>query len=399
MNSQVYSDIKFWKKPIHVSKTKLAKAYLKLLPNIQIVAIFGSVGKTLTQNAISSVLSQKYPTVVGEENLDPTFRIPQTILKTKPWDKFLILEYGVEHKGDMDHYLEIAKPKYAVMTLISEEHTKYLGDMEGVYHEESKIVHKLPKTSYALLNTDDKKSHDLEKTSKATVVWFGKKAKRGVKISHFSQNLHGAKFRVHYGGEMASVHWKIVGKHQLTSAYAAATIGILNRLTIKQIAKGLASTQSPQHRLNIKITDHANLIDDTYNSSPAAAKEAIETLRDLGKGKKKVAILGEMKDLGGLSENAHKQLGQQIARTSINHLITIGKIAKTISDSAQKNQFRGKIYNVTSLNEARKVAKGLTNKKSVVLIKGSRHTHLERIVYALCHKSTSIDCYHCGKLK
>src|SRR3990172_11608196 len=107
LNSDPYQEVKSWKKLFHASKALLAKNYLKLLSNVETIGITGSVGKTLTQNAIYSVLSQKFKVVVSDENLDPTFRIPQTILKTKPWDQKIILEYGVEHPGDMDYYLSI----------------------------------------------------------------------------------------------------------------------------------------------------------------------------------------------------------------------------------------------------------------------------------------------------
>src|SRR4030042_7171611 len=127
-NPKVYREVKTWKKPLHVSRTLLAKHYLKLLPQLEIIGVTGSVGKTLTQNAIYCVLSQKFKTVVGREDLDPTFRIPQTILNAKPWHQKMILEYGVERKGDMDHYLALVKPKIAVVTLISPTHTKYLRD-------------------------------------------------------------------------------------------------------------------------------------------------------------------------------------------------------------------------------------------------------------------------------
>ena len=103
MNLQVYRDVESWKKPLHAAQAYLAKLYLKSLPNVQVIGVTGSVGKTLTQNAIASVLSQKYKVVVGDENLDPTFRIPQTILKARFWHKFIVLEYGVEHPGDMDY--------------------------------------------------------------------------------------------------------------------------------------------------------------------------------------------------------------------------------------------------------------------------------------------------------
>lgn len=399
MNLNVYREVKTWKKPLHFTRTKLAKTYLKLIPKIQIIAIAGSVGKTLTQNSISSVLSQKYPTIVGEENLDPTFRIPQTILNAKPWHKYLILEYGVEHPHDMDHYLKIAKPKIGVMTVLSPEHTKYFGNMEGVIKEESKLVHALPKSGYAILNADDPLGDVLASKTSATIVWYGQKAKKGIKISHFKQNMHGSNFRIHYGGQLASVHWKIVGKHQLLSVYAASTVGIICGLTIKQIAKGLSQVKVPIHRLSAKTTDHINILDDTYNSSPSAAIESIATLVELGKGKKKIAVLGEMKDLGELSEASHQEIGEKLAKSRINYLITLGNVAGIISKSAKKAGFRGKIINVKSTKKAIQKIKQIASKKTLVLIKGSRHAHMERIVYGLLHKSTEINCYHCGKLK
>src|SRR3989337_649158 len=121
-NQSLFAEVKRWKKPLHILRNLLAKNYLKLLPNVEIIGITGSVGKTLTQNAIASVLSQKYKVIVGDENLDPTFRIPKTILAAKPWDNFIVLEYGIEHLEDMDSYLSIVKPHIAVVTKIAPTH-------------------------------------------------------------------------------------------------------------------------------------------------------------------------------------------------------------------------------------------------------------------------------------
>src|SRR3989338_7182371 len=184
LNLNVYREVKSWKKPLHLSRTILAKNYLKLLPQIEIIGITGSVGKTLTQNAIFSVLSQKFKVVVGDENLDPTFRIPKTILATKPWHQKMILEYGVEHPGDMDHYLSLVKPKIGVITEIAPTHTKYFGSIEGVFEEKSKLFTSLPKNGYAVLNANDPYSHRLAKLTKAQIKWYGSKAKDSVKISH-----------------------------------------------------------------------------------------------------------------------------------------------------------------------------------------------------------------------
>ncbi|KKQ90187.1 MAG: UDP-N-acetylmuramoyl-tripeptide-D-alanyl-D-alanine ligase [Candidatus Curtissbacteria bacterium GW2011_GWC2_38_9] len=399
LNLNVYREVKSWKKPLHLSRTILAKNYLKLLPQIEIIGITGSVGKTLTQNAIASVLSQKYKVAVGDENLDPTFRIPKTILATKPWHQKMILEYGVEHPHDMDYYLSLVKPKIAVVTAIAPTHTKYLGDVNGVFREKVKLIESLPKTGHAVLNIDDTYCHKMAAKTKAHIWWFGQKAKDGVKISHYSQNLKGSKFRLHFNGQKASVSTKVVGRHQLTSAYAAATCGIICGLTLKQIAKGLSQTKPPQHRLNLIVTKNISIIDDSYNASLKAAIEAINTLLALGKRRPKVAVFGEMKDLGSLSKSQHQSLGAKVAKSKIKYLFTVGKVAQIIAKSARKHKFGGKIINVVTTNEAIKEIKKVVTHKSLVLVKGSRHAHLERIVYGLLHKSTKINCHHCGELK
>jgi UDP-N-acetylmuramoyl-tripeptide--D-alanyl-D-alanine ligase len=376
----------------------LAKYYLKLLPNIKVIAITGSVGKTLTQNAIYSVLSQKYRVVVGDENLDPTFRIPKTILAARPWHDYLILEYGVEHPGDMDYYLSLAKPKIAVLTKIASTHLKYFKNEEGVFGEKSKLIAALSAYSTAFLNTDDHYSKKLLPKTKARIIWFGQNAKGSVKISHFIQNAQGSKFRLHYKGQKATVFWKIIGKHHLLSAYSAATVGIESGLTIKQIARGLSETKVPAHRLNAVTLHNFTILDDTYNSSPQAANEAIDTLLDLGRRRKKLAVFGEMKDLGNLSQKAHKDLGIKIAKSNINYLITVGKVAKIISNWAKSSNFPGKAVNVENIRQAVDLVKKTSHKNSFILVKGSRHAHLERFVLAISGKPTKITCYHCGNL-
>lgn len=408
MNS-IYAEINDWKKPLHRIRASVAQAYLKLLPNLEIIGITGSVGKTLTQNAIASVLSQKFNVVVGDENLDPTFRIPQTILKVRPWTQKLVLEYGVEKPGEMDYYISLAKPKIAVVTTISKTHTKYFKNIDGVFTEKVKLIKSLGKNDIAVLNSDDPNVVKMAPLTDAKVIWFGQnaslrsksfegRAKKSVKISHFSQNLNGSKFRLHYNGQKASVAWKIVGQHQLISAYIAATVGIEDGLTLKQVAKGLSIVKTPEHRLNVILTNKVNILDDTYNSSPKAAEESIKALASLGKGMKKIAVLGEMKDLGTLSDDEHKLLGEKIAKSSINLLIAVDSKSAIVVKAAQKAGFRGEIFKL-NVSEAKVKLKKIANSKSLILIKGSRHTHLERIVFALLNKPTGISCHYCGNLK
>lgn len=397
-NQNLFAEIKTWKKPLHILRNLLAKNYLKFLSNVKIIGITGSVGKTLTQNAIYSVLSQKYRTMVGDENLDPTFRIPKTILAAKPWHNFIVLEYGIEHLHDMDSYLAIAKPNIAVITKIAPTHLKYLKTQDEVFHQKAKIIKALPRNGMAILNSEDPYLKKLKGKTHAKIIWSGPH-QRGVKISHFAQDSKGSTFRLHFKEQKATVNWKIIGRHHLLSAYIAADLGLYLGLTLKQIAKGLSQTKSPLHRLTSIESKDLTIIDDSYNSSPQAVREAVKTLTQIGKGRQKIAVLGEMKDLGDFAKDAHRQVGLQIAKTPINYLMTVGAPAKEISTACKKAQFKGKIITVSTTEQAIQKIREVANKKSTILVKGSRHAHLERIVYGLLHKSTQINCYHCGTLK
>ena len=395
----VFQEVKSWKRPFHYLLGKVANFYLKILPKVEVIGITGSVGKTLTQNAVYSVLSQKFRVVVGDENLDPTFRIPKTILKVRPWDRKIILEYGVEHPFDMDYYLGIVKPNIAIVTKITPTHLKYFQSEEGVFFEKSKLIYSLSSQDTAILNSDDHKSYKLLPKTKAAILWFGKTAKNSIKISHFTQDTNGSKFRLHYKGQKASVSWRIIGNHQLLSAYAAAAIGLHSGLTLKQIANGLSKTKQPIHRLNLIQNKKQVILDDTYNSSPSALIESIKTLLDLDKKRTKVAVLGEMRDLGKQSDKLHYLVGTKLAKGKINYLLTIGQRAKIIATSAKNKGFKGKIFYPRNTKEATDTLKKLKLDKALILVKGSRHEHLERIVFWLQGKSTQVTCYHCGDLK
>ena len=265
--------------------------------------------------------------------------------------------------------------------------------------QKSKIVSALPKEGYAVLNVDDPQVANMANLTRAKVFWYGQKAGNGVKVSHFKQDLNGSSFRLHYKGQRATVNWKIVGRHHLTSAYAAATVGLICGLTIKQIAKGLSQTKIPQHRLQVIPKNGITVIDDTYNSSPKAARRSLKTLVDLGKNRFKVAVLGEMKDLGTLSQKEHQALGEKIAKTRIHLLITLGPEAKLIATSAKRHGFKGKTLNISTTDRIVKYLKKIPAYKQLILIKASRHAHFERIVNGLLGKPTEIHCYHCGDLK
>lgn len=164
-----------WKQPFHQARRILAKFWLKCHPWVTIIGITGSYGKTNTTRAITTVLAEKYRTLPTDLNLDTIYNLPITILKLRPWHQKLVLEYGVDHKGEMDFHLSLVKPFMGVITGINPTHSdpELLGSLAGVIKEKSKLLQALPKEGWAIFNWDDKNVRKMAKKTKAQILSYG----------------------------------------------------------------------------------------------------------------------------------------------------------------------------------------------------------------------------------
>lgn len=407
MQNDVYRNISSWKKPFHRGRAQIAKWWAKANPQAEIIGITGSVGKTTTKEAIVSVLSQKFSTVGSIGNLDPIFNIPITLLKIRSWTKKVVLELGVEYPSEMDFYLSLAKPNMGVVTRVYWTHTEFLGDIEGVINEKAKLLEVLPKDGWAVLNHDDEfVREEMAKRTKARVFSFGTHPHAALQISDFlHQGKEGSIFKLksklkEFPHE-SEIHWKLLGEHNTVAAAAAASVGLLCGLSENEIKQGLERLKSQPHRLNpISGPNGSLILDDTYNSSPAAAVMALETLRALSPQGRAFAVLGEMKELGKYEEEGHREVGRKVQEENIDELIVFGKTTKYIADEAQRNGMRrGQIKFVEDIEEIVDLLKKELSKEDVVLLKASRHhIHLERVLLGLEGKPVAISCPVCPEL-
>ena len=406
----VYRNVSSWKKPFHITRANLAKLWAGLFPQVEVIGITGSVGKTTTKEAIDSVLSSpafaKSPT--GKQftvhssvgNLDPVFNIPQTLLKIRPWTKKVVLELGIEYPGEMDFYLSLVRPKIGVITRIYWTHTEFLGDLEGVIFEKGKLLKALPKTGFAVLNYDDEYIREMAKMTKTQIFWYGSHPHEvDLQISDFlHQGRDGSRFKLRHQDKEIEVSWKLIGEHQTVAAAAAAAVGILSGLGFDQIKLGLEKLQPQPHRMNLLDGPAQSLIlDDSYNSSPLAVIMALETLRSLAHKGRAIAVLGDMLELGKYEEAGHREVGAKISEINLDYLITLGQRAKIIANEAKKLG----VKNILESNDITQIVseiKKIASKDDVILVKASRHTHFERIVGSLTGKSTQISCSICGNL-
>lgn len=383
-----WSKISPYKKPAHLARFFLAETVAGFYPRKVFVGITGSVGKTTTKEACLAVLSQNYKTIATKENIDPIFNIPQTLLKLRPKVQKVILEMGIEYPGEMDFYLSLVKPATAIVTRISFAHSEFLGDIEQITHEKGLLVKQLPNTGFAILNFDDLRVRSLVKETKAQVIFYGMSQKDcHVWASNIKIKDNSTIFELNYGVERVEVNLPLLGKHFVYSALAAAALGLSCGMTLISIKKGLEKINPSPHRLQLLEGIGGWLVlDDTYNSSPVALEEALNVLNELS-ARKRILVLGEMRELGIYSEELHRAIAQKIYKDKFDFVFLGGGEAKFIGEELIKLGFLPERLEV-NLSNQQMVLKILRTAVlgDIILVKGSRAVKLDEVVGRLTKK-------------
>lgn len=376
------------KKPFHLLRISLARKYAKLYPKDTFIGITGSVGKTSTIHACQAVLSQKYKTLTTKSNLDPILNIPETILKLRPSFKKAIFEMGIEYPGEMDFYLSLIKPKIAVVTRIFFAHSEFLGNLEQIAQEKGKLVESLPADGLAILNYDDVVVRKLSEKCKGEVVFFGTDSKNcnvwagNIKIENYK-----TVFELNSGVERVKVEYKLLGLHQIYPALAAAALGIVSGIPLTKVRVALESIEPQEHRMQPVVGPNGSVIlDDTYNASPAAVDAAIDTLLQLP-ARRRVLVLGEMKELGKYSEDLHREIARRIFKEKLD-LVLLGQGDTLIIEDELKSLGFYEERIIANLQNAQIVSRLLKvlSKGDVCLIKGSRGVRLDEVVKRIAKK-------------
>lgn len=378
----VWNKVSPYKKPLHILRLILARNLVNLYPRSNIIGITGSVGKTTTKQACLAVLSQKFKTIATEGNIDPIFNIPVTITKLRPNIQKAIFELGVEYPGEMEFYLSLIHPQTAIVTRIYFAHSEFLGNIDNILEEKGLLIKQLPKDGFAILNWDDLYVRKLAKDTKAQVIFYGSdKSKCDIWASDIRTEGDKTVFALNYGVERAEVTLKLLGRHFVTSALAAAALGITCGLSLINIRNGLNKLNPAPHRLQLLSGIGGwSVLDDTYNSSPIALEEALNVVNELP-ARRRILVLGEMRELGIYSEKLHKTIAQKIYKDKFDLvLLGIGD-TKYIAEELIKLGFsperlEANLSNSQMVGQILKIAKA----GDIVLVKGSRAVKLDEVV-------------------
>ncbi len=376
-------------KPTQLLKSYLARQYAKLYPRDIYVGVTGSVGKTTCVQSCKAVLSQKFSTITTESNLDYPNSFQSTLLRLRPKTKKVILEMGMNFKGQMDFYLSLIHPKIMVVTKISNFNCEYLGGIDEIYEEVAKGIRQLDEKGFAILNFDDPYSRKMAKDCRGQVIYFGTDPQNctiwagNIKVEDFRTT-----FELNLGVERMKINLPLLGSHQVYPVLAAAAVGIVNGVTLTKIKIGLESLNVLEHRMQTLLgPSNSIIIDDTMNSSPADLEAAIDTLLQVS-ARRRILVLGEMPNLGKYSEELHRQIAQKIYKEKID-LCFLGLGDTEIIASELKSLGFWEERLSINLQNSQMVSKLLKTlgKGDVVLVKGASAQRLDEVVKRVAKKT------------
>ncbi len=383
----------FLKKPFHLTRRILAKLWLLAHPKVTIIGVTGSYGKTNTTVAISNILSYKFKTLQTDLNLDTLYNIPVTILHLGDQEK-LVLEYGVDHAGEMDIHLFTARPKVAVVTGISPVHAdkEHFGSLEKIITEKTKLVAALPKKGFAILNWDDPNVRRMSQVTSVHVIFYGTDSKNcNIWADKIKVKFEGTEFNLHFQGEEARMKTRLLGTHHVHNLLAATAVALTQNMTLKEIARAVQSLRPLDGRLNVEGgPKNTAVLNDSRRANPSSAIAGLQTLNDLP-AKRKIAVIGEMGELGEYNEEGHREVGRSIKNIKLDYLIGVGESTKFIIQEAKKYMKKDRVVWTKDVFEAAGVLGTILKKGDLWYLKGSLLKHVERIILLLEGKDVDPD--------
>lgn len=360
---------------------KLA-AYKRSLYDIPVVAVTGSVGKTSTKDIIASIMSKKYNVLKTEGNFNNQLGLPLTILRLKDHEA-MVVEMGMNQLGEISKLTNIAKPTIAVITNVGTAHIGNLGSRENILKAKLEILEGLQESGKIVINNDNDLLHEwyLNTDKRDKIITFGMENKSDIMAQNVVLKEDGSTYSIEINKKTYEVNIGVGGNHFVLNSLCSMAIGNILKIQMPDILDGIAHFELTKRRMQVeKLPNDVTIINDCYNANYDSMKAAIEYLGKM-ENYKKIAVLGDMLELGYYSENLHRQVGSEVAKQKIDVLITVGTEARYIADEAiKKGMNKEEIYQFKQNGEAISKIKELMNKGNVsILLKASNGMHFQEI--------------------
>ncbi len=350
-----------------------------------VVAITGSNGKTTTKEMCAAILSELGPCLATQGNLNNQFGLPLTLLRREAEHRTLVLELGMNHRGEIAPLAAIANATIGVVTTIGTAHIEFLGSREAIADEKGDLTAAIRADGVAVLPGDDALARAQAKRCRARVVFFGQSADCAVHSANVRAEGDGFAFTLIAPQGELPVHAAGLGEPTVTNALAASAACLAAGASLAQVATGLAKYAPAKGRMQqLKLANGVLLIDDTYNANPQSMEAALASLARLRGGGRAFAVLGDMGELGTHAEAGHRGVGARAGELRVDALYVLGKFAPLVRDAALAAGLApARAHVALSHAEIADALHSALRAGDVALVKGSRSMRMERVVEAL----------------
>lgn len=356
---------------------QLARAVVDRLPELTIVGITGSSGKTSTKDMVVSLLARRGPTVGPPGSFNNELGLPHTVLKVDGQTRFLVLEMGSRGPGHISYLCQIAPPRMAIEINVGNAHIGEFGSVEAIAQAKAELVGALPPDGVAVLNADDERVRAMAAQTAARVVLAGEAADATVRAEDVRLDDRGrAAYLLSTPDGRAPVQLRVTGRHQVGNSLLAAAVAAAAGAPVSEIAAALSEfTPASSRRMDVfDRPDGVTVIDDSYNANPASTTAALRALASIGSGRRRVAVLGYLAELGEQEREGHAQVGRVAAELGVDRLVVVGAQAAPIHDGAVAvPNWGGESVVVSDQDAAVAWLRESLRPGDVVLVKGSRY--------------------------
>lgn len=358
---------------------QIARFWRVKLP-LRVIGITGSVGKSSTKELTAEVLGRKFHTFKNPGNYNNEIGLPLTILNTSQGYECLVAELGFYYPGEITFLCEIAKPNVGIITNIGTVHAERAGSQEAIAKGKAELVESLPDSpdGIAILNYDDPMVRSMSKSTKAKVLFYGLDSNADIWADEIQgKGLEGIRFSLHFEGKSIKLQVPLLGRHSVQTILRASAAAFGLGMSWDEVADGLANSSTQLRLVAVQTSSGALILDDTYNATPESTLAALDLLKEL-KGQK-IAVLGDMLELGPYESSGHEQVGKRAAEV-VNHLVAVGPRGKIIAETAKLQGLPpASVTWVENALQAADLLKYNLRNGDIVLIKGSHGLRMDRI--------------------
>ena len=350
-----------------------------------VIGITGSVGKTSTKEFVGALLDNAMPTLKNPRSYNSESTLPLVVLGLTATHRAAVFEMGMHYAGDIATLCAIAHPNIAVITAVGPSHLERMGSIEAIAEAKAELVHAIPPTGVVILNADDPIVAGFATRTTARVMTYGTAQHADVRATDFvHRGLAGTEFRLIAPGIDDHVHLAAPGMHQVRNLLAAIAVGLAAQVPWATMRDTITHRLPTVRFVVLTGVDETQIIDDSYNAAPTSVRAALELLATVQR--RRVAVLGDMRELGHIEEAAHREVGV-LAAQSVDVLVTVGERGRYIAAGARDAGLSA-VYEVQGTAAAIPVVQSVIAPRDCILVKGSRAMAMEAIVTALCTQTT-----------